>query len=78
MKTEKQRMVKQMMATIFRVDFRRGLTSYNADPSLGVFGGEENVLKTLEDTKKPKGLYPFQQAGRQNCILGRQLQENWL
>ena len=44
------------MATIFRPDLRHNLTSYKADPSLGVFGGQENVFKTLEDTKKQKTL----------------------
>ena len=51
-----RRLVKQKMATIFRPDLRHNLTSYMADPSLGVFGGQENVLKTLEDTKKQKTL----------------------
>ena len=50
------RLVKQKMATIFREDLCRSLTSYTADPSLGVFGGEEHVLKKLEETKKQKTL----------------------
>ena len=50
------RLVKQKMATIFRVDLCHNLTSYKADSSIGVFGGEENVMKTLEDTKKQKTL----------------------
>ena len=51
-----QRLVKQKIATIFRANLHPNLTSYKADPSVGVFGGEENVLKTLEDTKKQKTL----------------------
>ena len=47
-----QRMVKQKMATIFRADFHWALTSYNADPSQGIFGGEDHVMRTLEETKK--------------------------
>ena len=42
-----QRLVKQKMSTIFRADLHHSLTSYKADPSQGVFGGEENILKTL-------------------------------
>ena len=44
------------MSTIFRVDLHCSLMSYKADPSKCVFGGEKNVLKTLEDTKKQKAL----------------------
>ena len=44
------------MASIFRADLHHNLTSYKADSSIGVFGGEENVMKTLEDTKKQKTL----------------------
>ena len=51
-----RRLVKQKMATIFRVDLCHNLTSYKADSSVGVFGGEENVMKILEDTKKQKRL----------------------
>ena len=51
-----RRLVKQMMATIFRVDLCHNLTLYKAYPSLGVFCGEKNVLKALEDTKKQKAL----------------------
>ena len=43
-----QSLVKQKMATIFRADFRRALTSYNADSSLGIFGGKDHVMRTLE------------------------------
>ena len=44
------------MATIFNVDLRHNLTSHKADSSVGVFGGEENIMKTLKDTKKHKTL----------------------
>ena len=50
------RLVKQKMATIFKMDFCRALTSYNADSSLGIFGGEEHVMKTFEETKKQRTL----------------------
>ena len=47
-------MVKQKLATIFKMDFRQALTSYNTDASQGIFGGEEHVMKTLEETKKQR------------------------
>ena len=50
------RLVKQKMATIFKMDFCRALTSYNADASLFIFGGKEHVMKTLEETKKQRTL----------------------
>ena len=42
-----RRLVKQKMATIFRPDFCRALTSYTLDSSLGVFGGEDHVMRTM-------------------------------
>ena len=51
-----QRLVKQKIATIFRVGFCQALTSYNADSSQGIFGGEEHVMRTLEETKKQRTL----------------------
>ena len=50
------RLVKQKMATIFRADFCRVLTSYNADSSQGIFGGEDHVMRTLEKTEKQRTL----------------------
>ena len=50
------RLVKQMMTFIFKMDLCQALTSYNADSSLGIFGGEEHVMKTLEETKKQRTL----------------------
>ena len=50
------RLVKQKMATIFRPDFCWALTSYTVDSSLGIFGGEDHVMRALEDTKKQKML----------------------
>ena len=40
------------MATIFRADFCRALTKYNVDSSQGIFGVEDHVIRTLEDTKR--------------------------
>ena len=45
-------LVKQKMATIFRADFRRALTLYNADSSQGIFGGEDHVMRILEEIIK--------------------------
>ena len=50
------RLVKQKMATIFKPNLCRALTSYTVDSSQGIFGGEEQVHKTLEETKKQKTL----------------------
>ena len=52
-----RRLVKQKMATIFRPDLCHNLTSYKADPSLGVFGGQKNVFKILEDKKGQKNTH---------------------
>ena len=51
-----QRLVKQKMATILRADFRRALTSYSADFSQGIFGGEDHVMRILEETEKQRTL----------------------
>ena len=50
------RLVKQKMATIFKPNLRWALTSYAVDSSQGIFGGVEQVTKTLEDTKKTNTL----------------------
>ena len=50
------RLVKQKMATIFKPNLRRALTSYTVDSSQGIFGGEDQVTKTLEDSKKQNTL----------------------
>ena len=47
-----QRLVKQKMATIFKPNLCRALTSYTVDSSQGIFGGAEQVTKTLKDSKK--------------------------
>ena len=47
-----RRLVKQKMATIFKPNLHRALTTYTVDSSKGIFGGEEQVTKTLEDSKK--------------------------
>ena len=44
------------MDTNFKMDFCQALISYNVDASLGIFGGEEHVMKTLEETKKQRML----------------------
>ena len=49
-------MVKNKMATIFMPNLRSALTSYTADSSQGIFGGVEQVTKTLDDTKKTNTL----------------------
>ena len=49
-------LVKQKMATIFRADFCWALTSYNADSSQGIFGGEDHVMRTLVETEKQRTL----------------------
>ena len=51
-----RRLVKQKMATIFKPNLHRALTSYTVDSSQGIFGGEEQVTKTLEDSKKQNTL----------------------
>ena len=51
-----QSLVKQKMATIFRADFHRALTLYNTDSSQGIFGGEDHVMRTLEETTKQRTL----------------------
>merc|ERR1712089_45755 len=51
-----QRLVKQTMATIFKPNLRWALTSYAVDSSQGIFGGVEQLTKTLEDTKKTNTL----------------------
>ena len=51
-----QRLVKQKMATIFKPNLHWALTSYTVDSSQGIFGGEEQVTKTLEDSKKQNTL----------------------
>ena len=51
-----RRLVKQKMATIFKPNLRWALTSYTVDSSQGIFGGEEQVTKTLEDSKKQNTL----------------------
>ena len=50
------RLVKQKMATIFRTDLRRALTSNNAESSQGIFGDEDQVMRTLEETKNQRML----------------------
>ena len=47
-----RRLVKQKMATIFKPNLCWALTSYTVDSSQGIFGGTEQVTKTLEDSKK--------------------------
>ena len=47
-----QRLVKNRMASIFKPVVRRALTSHATNSSQGIFGGVEQVTKTLEDTKK--------------------------
>ena len=47
-----RRLVKQKMATIFKPNLCQALTSYTVDSSQGIFGGMEQVTKTLEDSKK--------------------------
>ena len=51
-----RRLIKQNMAKIFKPDLHRALTSYTVDPSQGIFGGEDHVIRTLEDTKKQRTL----------------------
>ena len=65
-----QRLVKQKMATIFRADFHRALTSYNADSSQGIFGGEDHVMRTLEKTKKAENACQEQSADNQESQEG--------
>ena len=39
-----------------QADFRRVLTSYNADSSQAIFGGDDHVMRTLVETKKQRML----------------------
>ena len=51
-----RRPAKQKMATIFMPNLRQALTSYTVDSFQGIFGGEEQVTKTLENSKKQNTL----------------------
>ena len=51
-----RRLVKQKITTIFKPNLRQALTSYTVDSSQGIFGGEEQVTKTLEETEKTNTL----------------------
>ena len=64
------RLVKQKMATIFRADFHRPLTSYSADSFQGIFGGEDQVMRTLEETKKAENTHQEQSADHQESWEG--------
>ena len=47
-----RRLVKLKMANIFKPAFRRALLRSTQDSSKGIFGGESNVLKNMEENKK--------------------------
>ena len=47
-----RRLVKSKMANIFKPAFRRALLRSTQDSSEGIFGGESNVFKNMEENKK--------------------------
>ena len=70
------RLVKQKMATIFKPNLCRALTSYTVDSSQGIFGGTEQVTKTLEDSKKQNllikgGLLASKKTGKAGIQSGK-------
>ena len=46
------RLVRSKMSTIFKPSVRLALNLNASDSSQGIFGGDSNVLKNLEESKK--------------------------
>ena len=54
--TNQCRLVKSMMVNIFKPGVRRALLRDNSGPTRGIFGGDLNVFKNLEENKKQSTL----------------------
>ena len=51
-----RRLVRSKMSNIFKPNVRRALNQQASDSSQGIFGGDSNVFKHLEENKKQTAL----------------------
>ena len=72
----KWRLVRSKMLSIFKPSVRRALNLNASDSSLGIFGGDSNVLKNLEENKKintlvKSSLLQTKKAGKAGSKYGK-------